>query len=598
MCRLTVNVMKMDSARMPVMKRCPQCGRDYDLSMSFCLDDGAELLYGPAAGDDPVTAISSVPLEASGGSRFTQEAEPKTAILRPPITGNGSDSPSSSRPVVKRFVAVPIVLTVLVISSFFGYRYFASSGTDQIDSIAVMPFVNDSANADVEYLSDGMTETLIGSLTQLPNLNVKARSSVFRYKGKETDAKTLGKELNVEAILNGRVAQRGDQLTLSVELVDAQTENAIWSQQYTRKQNDLMALQSEIARDVSNKLRAKLSGAEQNQIAKNYTTNAEAHQLYLKGRYYWNKRMEADIKRSIEFFDKAIALDPGYALAYAGLADAYQVLPNLPGVSPEDNYPKARAAAQKALEIDPNLAEPHAALGVVLHEHDWNFVEAEKSFKRSIELNPNYASAHQWYGEYLMNMGRFDEAIIETELAQQLDPLSMIINVVLGRAYFAAQRYDDAIAQYKKVIEIYPDHPATYFRLIDVYYAKEMFEQAIEERQKLGIALGVPPERVEKRAATLKDVYRKSGGRGYWQKLLEFEQEDARSRNREMSPIELARFQVRMGNNQHALDLLEKTFAGGKRDPQLVRLKSEPGWDSLRSEPRFTDLLLRIGLPL
>jgi eukaryotic-like serine/threonine-protein kinase len=492
-----------------------------------------------------------------------------------------------------------IVAVVLLgaISAALYFGFFAKSSAKQIESIAVMPFVNESGNQDAEYLSDGMTETLIGSLSQIPNLNVKARASVFRYKGKEIDLRKVAGELNVQAILNGRVVQRGEQIILRLELVDALKENVIWAEQYTRQQSDLATLQSEIARDVSNKLRTKLSGAEQNQIAKNYTTNAEAYQLYLKGRYYWNKRSDADIKRSLDYFNQAIDIDPTYALAYAGLADAYQVLPNLPAVSPEDAYPKARAAAQKALEIDPNLAEPHAALAVVLHEYDWNFAEAESEFKRSIELNPKYASAHQWYCEYLMNMGRYDEAIAEAKLAQQLDSLSMMINVVLARAYNAAHRYDEAISQFRKVIEMHPGHPAAYFRLIDAYYSKGMFEEAIEERRKLGFLMGIPPEQVEKRNGELKEAYRKAGERGYWEKLLEIEQENARRGNREVAPLELAPFQVRLGNKEQALDLLEKAFASGKRDLNLVRLKSEPVWDPLRAEPRFADLLRKIGLP-
>jgi serine/threonine protein kinase/Tfp pilus assembly protein PilF len=488
-----------------------------------------------------------------------------------------------------------ILLGAISAIAYFGF--FANRPGRQIESIAVMPFHSESGNGDIEYLSDGMTEILIGSLSQIPKLNVKARSSVFRYKGKEIDLQQIARELNVQAILNGRVIQRGEQVFLNLELVDAHTENVIWSEQYARKRSDLATLQSEIARDVSNKLRAKLSGAEQNQIAKNYTTNAEAYQLYLKGRYYWNKRTEADIKRSLDYFNQAIALDPGYALAYAGLADTYQVLPNLPGVSPEDAYPKARAAAQKALEIDPDLAEPHAALGVVLHEYDWNFGEAEKEFKRSIELNPNYASAHQWYGEYLMNMGRYDEAIAETRLAQQLDPLSLMINVVLGRAYYAAQRYDEAIAQYKKALELNPDFWGARLYLMKAHYAKGMYEEVLAERRKGRVPDGVSAEQVEKRMAALKEALRKSGARGFWEKSLEFEQEAADRRKTELPPLVLAEYQIRLGDREKALVLLEKAFETNQRSLGLLQIKADPVWAPLRSDPRFADLLRRMNLP-
>jgi serine/threonine-protein kinase len=485
-----------------------------------------------------------------------------------------------------------------IISTAAYFAFFAKSGVKQIESIAVMPFQNESGNADNEYLSDGMTETLISNLSQIPNLNVKARSTVFRYKGIDKDPQTIGKELNVQAILNGRVIQRGEQLILNLELVDAKTENVIWSEQYARKQGDLVSLQSEIARDVSNKLRTRLSGAEQNQIAKNYTQNAEAYQLYLKGRYYWNKRTEADIKRSIEYFNQAIAVDPTYALAYAGLADAYQVLPSYTDdPPPEVTYPKARAAAQKALEIDATLAEPHAALGVVLHEYEWNFAEAEKEFKRAIELNPNYASAHQWYCEYLRSMGRFDEAITEIKRAQQLDPLSLIVSTQVGQTYYVARRYDDAIAQLHKTIESDPNFSRAYGNLARAYMAKGMYEEAIEANRKGRLLRGMPPEQVEKRAAALKEAYRKLGARGYWQKALELEQEEARKRNTEISQAELARFQIRMGNKEQALDLLEKSLESGKHDPVLADLKNHPEWEPLYTDPRFQDLLRRIGFP-
>ena len=572
------------------MKRCPECSREYDNTMMFCLDDGAELLYGPAPMDGLATAIlHTTDSVGDAPTRAQNHTREQTAILPSGI------SDVRNRGFDKRTLAVPLLVVIISLGVYLGYQYLGSN-SNQIESIAVMPFVNESGNSDNEYLSDGMTETLISSLSQLQNLNVKARSSVFRYKGKEIDLQKIAAELNVQAILTGRIAQRGEQLIFNSELVDAKTENVIWSETYSRKQSDLVSLQSQIARDVSNKLRTKLSGAEQNQIAKNYTTNTEAYQLYLKGRYYWNKRTEADIKRSIGYFNQAVALDSTYALAYAGLADAYQVLPSYTDDPPaEETYPKARAAAQKALEIDATLAEPHAALGVVLHEYEWNFAESEKEFKRAIELNPNYASAHQWYGEYLMSMGRFDEAIAETKRAQQLDPLSLIINTMVGNAYFTARRYDDAIAQYLKTLEIDPNFSKTYRNLATAYIEKGMYKEAIEANRKRGLLNDIPPEQVAKRAAALKEAYQKLGARGYWQKVFELEQEEARKRNTEISQSNLAEFQIRLGNREQALDLLEKAFE--KRDPNLAGSKTDPVWDPLRTDPRFQDLLRRIGLP-
>jgi len=474
-----------------------------------------------------------------------------------------------------------ILLGIISAAAYFGF--FAKTGAKQIESIAVMPFVNEGGNADIEYLSDGMTETLIGSLSQIPNLNIKARSSVFRYKGRETDAKTVGSELDVQAILTGRFIQRGDQLILSLELVDAVTENVIWTQQYNRKQSDLVSLQSEIARDVSSKLKARLSGTEQAKVTKTLTTNPEAFELYLKGRFSWNKRTEADIKRSIDYFNQAIEKDPAYAMAYSGLADAYNQLPNYAAdPKPEENYPKARAAAQKALEIDSTLAEPHAALAAVLSKNDWNFAEAEKEYKRAIELDPNYASGHQWYAEYLMQMGRYDEAIAEAKQVQQLDPLSLIINSIAGRSYHYARRYDEAIAQYRKTLEIDPNFPRASEYLAGTYLAKGMYEEHIELVRKTSIQQGTPPEKVEKWAALMKEAYRKSGERRYWEQALELAQDNARTGKTEIPPFYLANIQLKLGNKEQALDLLEKVFDTGKHDANLLFLKGEADYNPLR----------------
>jgi TolB-like protein/cytochrome c-type biogenesis protein CcmH/NrfG len=497
----------------------------------------------------------------------------------------------------KLAVAISLVVVVAGITAI-ALNLRERNSSVAIQSIAVMPFVNESGNADLEYLSDGMTETLISSLSQLPNLNVKGRSSVFRYKGKDVDTKTLGKELGVQAVLYGRVIQRGEQLTLSLELLDAVTENVIWSGKYDRKQADVVSLQSEIARDVSNKLKTKLSGADVAKVEKRYTPNPEAYRLYLQGRFYWNKRSEVNLNKSIEYFDQAIALDPAYALAYAGLADAYGVMPsNADDPRPDETYPKARAAAQKALEIDPNLAEPHATLGYVLHEYDWKHAEAEKEFKRAIEIDPNYPSAHQWYGEYLMNMGRSDEGIAEVKRALDLDPLSPLFNMVLANLYLNSDRIDDAIAQYKKTLEIDPAFAAAHTNLSNAYFLKGMYEEGNEEQRKRQLLLGRPPEQVEKDNAELKEIYRKSGERGFWQKRLEIATENARATNGKMDPLNLAYFQIGMGNKEDALETLEKAVTSSAHYTNLVRLKTNPRWDSLRAEPRFKELLRKVGLP-
>ncbi len=567
--------------------------------MSFCLDDGAELLFGPASMDGPATAILSEPGAIATGfpasespTRAQIHMTDQIAILP---TGTGDIVPKP-RGLDKRLLAVPFLLVIIVLGGFLGYRYVAP--TKQIESIAVMPFVNESGNADVEYLSDGMTETLISSLSQLPNLNVKGRSSVFRYKGKDVDTKTLGKELGVQAVLYGRVIQRGDQLTLSLELLDAVTENVIWSGKYDRKQADVVTLQSEIARDVSNKLKTRLSGADTAKVEKGFTADPEAYKLYLQGRFYWNKRTAEDLKKSIGYFEQAIARDPGYALAYSGLGAVYQVMPGYTlDPPPEVVYPKARTFSLKALEIDPTLAEPHATLAVALHEYEWKHPEAESEFKRAIELDPNYPSAHQWYGNFLLNMGRVQEALAELKLAIELDPLSPVMNANLGRAYRADHRYDDAIAQYKKTLELVPNFRIAQIHLIETYLLKGMYEEVMERYRQLGLSGGMPQAQVDREVSELKDAYSTSGANGFWQKLIDFEAEEARTSGREPEPYQLAGFQLRAGKKEQALDSLEKAVALGPGMSSVLFLKAEPIWDPLRAEPRFKDLLRKVGLP-
>lgn len=394
------------------MKRCPQCNRvEADDTLAFCRIDGSPLAE---VSSEVETSLLPHAVTDHGSVRSTgpttalpaADVQPTTRELE---TGSPRKHVASTRNSLIAVAIGVVLVTALGVGSYWKY----GRSDKQINSIAVMPFVNESGNADVEYLSDGMTETLISSLSQLPNLNVKARSSVFRYKGKETTPQTIGKDLNVQALLNGRVVQRGDQLTLSLELIDAETENVIWSERYDRKQADLVSLQTEIARDVSSKLRIKLSGADTQKLSKTYTTNPEAYKLYLQGRFYWNKREEKEFRTAVEYFNQAVALDPNYALAYAGLADGYGLLSSYGFIASTEGMRKARDFAHRALSLDDTLAEPHATLGYLSAQHNHDFAESERQLKQAIELNPNYASAHQWYGELLTYLGRFDESFAE-----------------------------------------------------------------------------------------------------------------------------------------------------------------------------------------
>jgi TolB-like protein/Flp pilus assembly protein TadD len=492
---------------------------------------------------------------------------------------------------VKRIslVGFSILLLAAMVS---GYWFVAHRSTRQIASIAVMPFVNESGNADVEYLSDGMTETLIGSLSQLPNLNVKARSSVFRYKGKETNAQTIGRELNVQAILNGRVVQHADQLTLRLELVDAQTENVIWSEQYNRKPTDLVSLQSEIALDVSQKLETKLSGADEQKLTKKYTENPEAYRLYLQGRFYWNKRTRIEVEKAVTYFKQAIEKDPNFALGYVGLADSYLLL-GIPdamtgALSPQDSLPKARAAAEKALQIDNSVGEIYASLAhVKWKERDWAGAEAD--FDRGIKLSPNYPIGLLYHAVYLSSLGRQDEAVKEIRRAQELDPLSLPINASVAYVLYFGRQYDEAIAVCKKALEMDAAYALTHQRLGLAYVQKKMYKEAIAEFQQAASNSNRAPVAI----TSLGYAYAVSGNNVEAQKVLA-ELKDL-SQRRYVSAYSVAMIYVGLGENEQGLRWLEK--ANDEWNTELVFLKVDPRVDSLRDDPRFQELVKKVGIP-
>jgi TolB-like protein/Tfp pilus assembly protein PilF len=461
-----------------------------------------------------------------------------------------------------------------------GYFYFTRKAPTQIQSIAVMPFINESGNADVEYLSDGMTEALIGSLSH-PNLNVKARSSVFHYKGKETNPQTLAKELNVQAILNGRVVQRGDDLVLYLELVDANTGNRIWGDQYNRKLINLVTLQTEIARDVSQKLKTRLSDASEQLLAKNSTPDTEAYKLYLQGRFYWNKRTVKDLQKSIQYFNQAIAIDPNYALAYAGLSNAYSNLAEQEGIPPE-TFIKAKEAALKAISLEDNLAEAHAARAHVIMKTDYDLTGAERGYRRALELNPNYATAHQWYGNMLSFLGRHEESLAQFRRALDLDPFSLIINKNYGNTLYNARRYDESIEQLKKTIELDPDFLLAHKDLHFIYQKTGKYAESVEEFARYQELLG------ERQAAAL---VRESYARNGWQGFLRLVTSEAGPIK--MSPAELAIYYAALGDKEKTFKQLEIAYREGK----LLWLKVDPLFDPLREDPRYQELLRKVGFP-
>ncbi len=496
------------------------------------------------------------------------------------------------QPKANRTRQTSVFLGLLLVAALgFGLWFFGNRPLNSapIQSIAVLPFVNAGGNADMEYLSDGMTESLIASLSQLPKLSVKARSSVFRYKGRENvEPQQVGAELSVQAVLTGRVVQRSDNLLLSIDLTDTKTGNAIWTGQYNRKTTDVIKLQSEIARDVSQKLRLRLSGAEEQRVAKSYTTNTEAYQLYLKGRFYWNKRTGEGLKKSVEYFNQAIEQDPNYALAFAGLAESYVIFSGFAVSTPQEAYPKAKAAAKKALEIDETLAEAHAALGLELLAYEWNAEESSREFQRAIELNPNYATARHWYGnQNLLYTGRFDEAIEEMQRAQELDPLSLVINTDLGDTYFYARQYDKAIEQLRKTIEIDQSFYYAHYELGMAYVMKGSYAEAIAQYQK---ARGLNND--PRVLALLGHALAASGKRNEALKTLSELKETAKQHY--VPAYNFAIVYAGLKERDQAFEWLEKSYQD--RSSRMAILQVDPFLDNLRSDPRLSDLISRVGL--
>ncbi len=485
-----------------------------------------------------------------------------------------------------------LALSLAILFAVIGAGYWVlrnSSATGkQIESIAVMPFVNESGNPDVEYLSDGMTETLISSLSQLPNLSVKARSSVFFYKGKEITPKKIGEELGVQTVLLGRVVQRGDDLRLSLELVNAQTQNVLWSESYNRKQSDLVSLQLEIGRDVSSKLKSRLSGADVAKVVKKYTDNAEAYQLYLKGKFFWNKRTAESLKQAAELYRQAIEKDPNYALAYSGLAETY-VLFSSYDISPaNDSMPQAKAAALSALEIDESLAEAHTALGFYLSCYEWDRSGSEKEFRRAIELKPNYATAHHWFAADLSNVKRFDDSLAEMRLAKELDPLSPIISTNFGDTLVYARRYDDAITDYKRTLLRNPNFDYAHRALGWAYGLSGRYPDAIAETRKAAELNKNPAVK-----GYLGLWLAKSGRRDEAERLLnELKHESTLSY---VQSYTFALIYIGLGNKEEALNWLEKEVASHSENANTLAVT--PELDDLRGDPRFKTLLRRMYLP-
>ena len=483
-------------------------------------------------------------------------------------------------------LAVLLLLFALNVGGFRD-RLLGRTGASRIDSIAVLPFENVSKDSKTEYLSDGITESLINSLSQLPNLSVVSRNTVFRFKDRSMDPEKVGHDLGVRAILTGRLIQSGDELLISVNLEDVQDKRQIWGAQYNRKLSNLVSVQEEIAGDIYGRLRPRLSGEENRLRSKRPTEDAEAYQLYLQGLFYWNKWTEADFKKAADFFTQAVQRDSRYALSYAGLADTYSLLGDAGYLAPSEAWPKAKAAAMQALEIDDTLPEAHTSLGLVKEHYDWDWPGAEREFKRAIELNPASATAHLWYGDFLSNSGHLEEGMREIKRAQELDPMSLIINTMMGWQYYLSRQYDQAVDQLRKVLDIDQKFAPARRILEGVYSQMGKHKEAVAEREKF-VSLSGSPEL----AASIEEDFAKSGYNGVLKGWLDGMM--VISKHGYVSSYDIAEIYARMGEKEKTLTSLEKAYE--EHDSGLVSLAVDPLFDSVRAEPRFRDLLRRLKL--
>jgi serine/threonine-protein kinase len=474
-----------------------------------------------------------------------------------------------------------------------GYRFVAEimdveekPEDDGIDSLAVLPFINASNDPNMEYLSDGITESIMNSLSHLPQLKVMARSTVFRYKGPGIDPRDVGNSLGVRAVITGIVQQLGEQLIISAELVNAEDGSRIWGEQYHRKSADIFSLQDELAFEIPKKLRLKLSGEHKERLTKRFTENRQAYEFYLKGRYAWGRRGIEDLKKGVEYFRQAIAEDPNYSLAHAGIADCLVLLGLFGAVSPREIMPQAKAAAMKAIKLDESIGEAHASLGQIKLIYDWDWAAAGADFQQAVCLNPSYPTAHQWYGEYLVSMGLFDQGLAELRKARDLDPLSLIINTNLGLNLYFARRYDLAIEQLERALELEPNFFRAHLHVGMCYERKLMYREAVAELEKarsisenswtlaaLGHCHASFGERVE--------------AEKFLNQLLQLSQRQFVSRA--TIAVVYAAFEDRV---DQTMEWLEKAYE--ERSGLLIWLKVWPIFDRLHSDARFAGLLRRI----
>ena len=481
-------------------------------------------------------------------------------------------------------------------ATLFAVLYFARGsnrtlfwrGGRPIHSVAVLPFDDFSSDAQQPYFADGMTDALTAELGQIRDLRVPSRTSVMLFKRANKPLREIARELDVDALVEGSVTRSGDQVEVTVELLDGSRDQHLWGKSYTRDSRDVVALQQELARAIADELKVKLTPQEQQELKVAKPVNPDAYSAYLHGRYYWYKRTNEGFQRSIQYYEQALAADPNYAPAYAGLADAYALLGSTPNdaLPPKEAMPKAKAAAQKALLLDDHVAEAHASLAYVSMVYDWDWTTAEREFRRAIEIDPHYAGAHEWYAEFLAARGRESEALDEMKRARDVDPLLVLMHAAVAEAFYYSRQYDEVIAQCRQTLELDPDYPLAHFHLGRAYVAKKMYPEAIAEYQKAQASLGEIPAIV----MAIGYANAKAGDQSAARKALE--ELRAESKRRYVPAIYFAAVYAGLGDSEAGISWLEKAYQ--ERDDYLIHLNVDPMADSLRSDARFQTLVRKI----
>ena len=517
---------------------------------------------------------------ANGGDVFDPSLEPKA------LPASGEKEVERRRRLALGAVVVVLVGLTLALAYAWSSRQSQEAKTvATVRSLAVLPFKPIGAGEEDEYLGLGMADALITKLSNVRKINIRPTSAVRKYDAPDQDPVAAGRELRVEAVIEGSVQLVGDRIRVTVQLVSVRDGAPLWAEKFDEQFTNIFAVQDRISEQAVRAL--TLGSAEKELLTKRHTENSEAHQLYLKGRYFWNKRTVEALNKGIGYFNEAVEKDPSYAMAYVGLADSYSLLSDYNGLPPKEAYPQARKAVAQALELDERLAEAHAALAFIKASYDWDWPGADREYRRTLELNPNYETAHQWYAEYLSGMGRHEEAIAEIRRAREINPISLIINAVEVWVLYHAREYDQAITQGQKVIEMDPHFAEVYEYLKRCYDQKGMYREAIAARQMRRKLAGYDAEET----AALREAAAATSARVYWQKRLE---QDVEESKRELSTaFNMAEIFAQLGEKDQAFKWLQRAYE--ERYHMMLYLKSAPNLDPLRSDPRFEDLLRRVG---